>query len=98
MDACRDLANGVGGIAVKLHRVMGHHAAFGHAGASGSTVTKHKHSRTYIAYYRVSTDKQGRSGLELEAQRAAIASYVASGQVTAGGLVTPELLHCATGS
>jgi DNA invertase Pin-like site-specific DNA recombinase len=31
-----------------------------------------------IAYYRVSTAKQGRSGLGLEAQEAAVAAYVAS--------------------
>lgn len=31
-----------------------------------------------IAYYRVSTDKQGRSGLGLEGQQAAVASYIAS--------------------
>lgn len=29
----------------------------------------------YIAYYRVSTDKQGKSGLGLEAQQAAVAAY-----------------------
>jgi DNA invertase Pin-like site-specific DNA recombinase len=32
---------------------------------------------TFVAYYRVSTDQQGRSGLGLEAQRVSVASYVA---------------------
>jgi DNA invertase Pin-like site-specific DNA recombinase len=34
--------------------------------------------RTVIAYYRVSTDKQGRSGLGIEAQREAVQRFVAA--------------------
>jgi DNA invertase Pin-like site-specific DNA recombinase len=34
--------------------------------------------RQFIAYYRVSTDKQGRSGLGLEAQKEAVTRYLAS--------------------
>ncbi|MFC0385137.1 recombinase family protein [Muricoccus vinaceus] len=37
----------------------------------------------FVAYFRVSTDKQGRSGLGLEAQREAVARYASS----AGGVV-----------
>lgn len=37
------------------------------------------HSGGFISYYRVSTGKQGRSGLGVEAQRAAVAAYLNGG-------------------
>jgi len=47
----------------------------------------------FVAYYRVSTDKQGRSGLGLEAQRAAVAVHIAG----ALGAVAAEFVEVETG-
>ena len=47
----------------------------------------------FVAYYRVSTDRQGKSGLGLEAQRAAVAKYVGS----AGGVVAAEFEEVESG-
>jgi DNA invertase Pin-like site-specific DNA recombinase len=47
----------------------------------------------FVAYLRVSTDAQGRSGLGLEAQRAAVESHVA----TTGGRIVGEFVEVESG-
>ena len=47
----------------------------------------------FVAYYRVSTDRQGRSGLGLQAQREAVANYVAG----TGGTVAAEFEEVESG-
>ncbi len=42
-------------------------------------MSDHPPSRSFVAYLRVSTDKQGRSGLGLEAQEAAIRAFLQAG-------------------
>ena len=50
-------------------------------------------TKCFVAYYRVSTDQQGRSGLGLEAQKHAVADQVAQ----VGGLVVAEFQEIESG-
>ena len=50
-------------------------------------------STGFVAYYRVSTDRQGRSGLGLEAQRATVGRYLAG----IGGILLAEHTEVETG-
>ncbi len=59
----------------------------GKLGSTAGAVTQ------FVAYYRVSTDRQGKSGLGLQAQRDAVSQYVAG----AGGVVTAEFEEVESG-
>ena len=49
------------------------------------------HHGKYVSYYRVSTDKQGKSGLGLDAQKAAVADRLDGGRwQIVGGFVEVE--------
>ncbi len=62
-------------------------------GASVSTALLTAAVPRFVAYYRVSTDRQGRSGLGLEAQRQAVAKYV----MGAGGVIAAEFEEVESG-
>src|SRR3954463_6854012 len=51
-------------------------------------------AQKFVAYLRVSTAKQGRSGLGLEAQRHAVRQFVAS---RGGKIIAPEFVEVETG-
>ncbi len=50
-------------------------------------------AKRFVAYYRVSTERQGRSGLGLDAQRAAVAAYLGA----SAGELTAELVEVESG-
>ncbi len=51
-------------------------------------------SDRFVAYYRVSTDKQGRSGLGMEAQQKAVEDYVVG---VSGFLIAPPFIEVESG-
>jgi len=49
------------------------------------------HRGKFIAYFRVSTDRQGKSGLGLEAQREVVLNYLNGGSWTMWSRNSPRL-------
>ncbi len=49
----------------------------------GATASYDTNPRPFVAYYRVSTDRQGESGLGLEAQQQAVAKFIRGGELLA---------------
>src|SRR3954447_14451165 len=62
-----------------------------HSGGAGRR--KRRRMTRYVAYLRVSTQRQGASGLGLEAQREAVARHAA----TAGGTIVAEVVETESG-
>jgi DNA invertase Pin-like site-specific DNA recombinase len=52
---------------------------------------------SFIAYYRVSTDRQGQSGFGLDAQRAAVAAFVQGHRGSGRGELAGEFVEVESG-
>jgi hypothetical protein len=52
----------------------------------------------FVSYFRVSTDKQGRSGLGLEAQRAAVDQFIAARAATGCTGMIAEFVEIESGA